>query len=517
LQCNAILQYKTTNNPRKSSIFAGKSVFIDMDYIDFPRKLVYRERKGLEDFVEEHEEITLFIDNMLDSNYFSDANGKERALRCFNTTYYLCTIILQCKNRPEWNFAKYCDIAYCGDKDNKIYQAFTLSLVYIFLTHTYYEVPCKKLLKKLHDYIYNITHFLRAGDPFLGAYGYSDVCDDLLKGAPDDLLIAEEFIPRKIDRDIFRDVDGPGDQWSRMTNYYDRQEIRKIVEFLGKDEEGKHVLIELIDRDAQRFYGSNGAPYIQNVKPMLEEMDKCIYHEYNDAFNQAVVEAKIEELQYQGDVRPLQARIAELEKEVANLKEQQPDEYVTDKEVREEWMRLVSNAKDKTDGAIIQNEDAENKQKYPMKEINISFQQQLDEARKTIEEQEVTIKDLNETIKKYQMRKVPPAKRKGIALGLTPLQADIFGDFLANQLGINFNNKKEELSLILNCLFGYGRSSLANKMSIVSSKDTAEDRLYVASIFGPSSPNIAKKICSDWDENTLAPWEEDEEDSIEND
>ena len=33
------------------------------------------------------------------------------------------------------------DIAYCGDKDNKIYQAFTLSLVYIFLTHTYYEVP----------------------------------------------------------------------------------------------------------------------------------------------------------------------------------------------------------------------------------------------------------------------------------------------------------------------------------------------------------------------------------------
>lgn len=112
-----------------------------MDYIDFPRKLVYRERRGLEDFVEEHEENTLFIDNMLDSYYFSNADGKERALRCFNTAYYLCTIILQCKNRPEWNFAKYCDIAYCGYKDNKIYQAFTLSLVYIFLTHTYYEVP----------------------------------------------------------------------------------------------------------------------------------------------------------------------------------------------------------------------------------------------------------------------------------------------------------------------------------------------------------------------------------------
>lgn len=306
-----------------------------MDYIDFRRELVYRERRGLEDFVEEHEENALFIDNMLDSYYFSNADGKERALRCFNTAYYLCTIILQCKNRPEWNFAKYCDIAYCGEKDNKIYQAFTLSLVYIFLTHTYYEVPCKKLLKKLHDYINNITHFLRAGDPFLDAYRYSDVCDDLIKDAPDDLLIAEEFIPRKIDRDIFRDVDGPGDQWSRKTNYYDRQEIRKIVDFLGKDEEEKHVLIELIDHDAQRFYGSDGAPYIQNVKPMLEEMDECIYHEYNDAFNQAIAEYEIEELKYQGDVRPLQARIAELEKEVAYLKEQQPDGYDSTKSVEQ--------------------------------------------------------------------------------------------------------------------------------------------------------------------------------------
>ena len=241
-----------------------------MDYIDFPRKLVYRERRGLEDFVEEHEEITLFIDNMLDSYYFSSADGKERALRCFNTAYYLCTIILQCKSRPEWNFAKYCDIACCGDKNNKVYQSFTLSLVYNFLTHTFYEVPCKKLLKKLETFFIKYGNALIWNDPFLNDYTYKDVCNDLLKDAPDDLLIAEEFIPRKIDKDIFRDVDGPGDQWSRKTNYYDGQEIRKIVDFLGKNEEEKHILIELIDRDAQRFYGSNGAPYIQNVKPMLQ-------------------------------------------------------------------------------------------------------------------------------------------------------------------------------------------------------------------------------------------------------
>lgn len=288
-----------------------------MDYIDFPRRLVYRERRGLEDFVEEHEENTLFIDNMLDNYYFSNANGKERALRCFNSAYYLCTIILQCKSRPEWNFAKYCEIAYCGEKNNDVNQAFTLSLVYIFLTHTYYEISCKKFLKKLHDYFHDITHFLVRNDPFLNDYDYNDVCNDLQKGLPDDFLIAEEFIPRKIDKDIFKDVDGPGDWWSRLTNYYDRHEVRKIVDFLGKDEEEKHLLIELISRDAQRYYGGNNY-YHETLKPILDEMDEYIYHEYNDANNQAIAEAEIEELQHQGDLRPLQARIAELEAQLYN-------------------------------------------------------------------------------------------------------------------------------------------------------------------------------------------------------
>lgn len=318
LKITAVVSHKVLYYQRKV-VYLWAKIF-DMDYIDFPRKLIYRERSGLEDFVEEHEENTLFIDNMLDSYYFSSADGKERALRCFNTAYYLCTIILQCKTHPEWNFAKYCDIAFCGDKGNKVYQSFTLSLVYIFLTNTFYEVSCKKLLKKLHDYLYNITHFLQAGDPFLKSYYYSDVCDDLLKDAPDNFLIGEEFSPRKIDRDIFREVDGPGYVWNSLTNDYNGNEIRKIVDSLGKDEDEKHILIELIKRDAQRFYGGNSY-YHETVKPMLDEMDGMIYHINNNAADQAMMEAKIEGLQNQGDVRSLQARIAELEAQL-NVQEQ---------------------------------------------------------------------------------------------------------------------------------------------------------------------------------------------------
>ena len=142
---------------------------------------------------------------------------------------------------------------------------------------------------------------------------------------------------------------------------------------------------------------------------------------------------------------------------------------------------------------------------------NDPLQQQLAEAQKTIEEHKAVINDLKETISLYQKRGLPPAKRKGIALGLTPLQADIFGDYLSNKLGIQFDNKKRDLSLILNCLFGHGISSLANKMGNIFLNGTIADRLYVASIFGQFSPETAKEICSDWNEKTPAPWIEQSE------
>lgn len=142
---------------------------------------------------------------------------------------------------------------------------------------------------------------------------------------------------------------------------------------------------------------------------------------------------------------------------------------------------------------------------------NDPLQQQLAEAQKTIEEHKAVIIDLKETISLYQKRGLPPAKRKGIALGLTPLQADIFGDYLSNKLGIQFDNKKRDLSLILNCLFGHGISSLANKMGNIFLNGTIADRLYVASIFGQFSPETAKEICSDWNEKTPAPWIEQSE------
>ena len=405
-----------------------------MDYIDFPRKLVYRERSSLEDFAEEHEENTLFIDNMLDSYYFSSANGKERALRCFNTAYYLCTIILQCETHPEWNFAKYCDIAFCGDNGNKVYQSFTLSLVYIFLTHAYYEVPCKKLLKKFESFFVTFGNTLITNDPFLDDYTYQDVCNDLLKDAPEHLLIGEEFSPRKIDRDIFREVDGPGYIWNSLTNDYDGNEIRKIVDSLGKDEDEKHILIELIKRDAQRFYGGNSY-YHETVKPMLDEMDGMIYHIYNNAADQAMMEAKIEGLQNQGDVRSLQARIAELEAQLN-----------------------------------VQKQNISDKRK-----------QKLTEEEKQLEkEQEIT--RLKNDLEAF---KTQNGKNR-----MTASQAAILLLTVCHNLG-KLPNDKKKLTPVLEQGWGFTETTASRALGSKPSQDVADE---TASIFESVSPKLARLI-----------------------
>ena len=485
----SILQYRMMDNPRKSCKFVGK-IFRDMDYTTVPRSLIYRERRSMEEFGAYEEDCLTrpLAEAMLRMDFIQQSDSESRALWCMNTAFYICTMVLL-EIDPRWRLSKYKSIAMPKwNYRSEDFQILTLSLAGLLLSRLEESLPLLSIKGQARNHL--ISLMMDEGE-------FNPIFKQLHNRLKEDPHITgtipnSTFAPRVIDKECIHDVmSDTAFNWVNFTKFWEERCIRDIVKSFGVSEDEKHNVIDMLRQSSHGFYsaGCNDRP--EQVDAMLDNIDQEIHLQYNPVNT--------------GGLSP------------CVLKEQQPDEYVTDKEVREEWMRLVSNAKDKTDGAIIQNEDAENKQKYPIKEINISFQQQLDEARKTIEEQEVTIKDLNETIKKYQMRKVPPTKRKGIALGLTPLQADIFGVFLANQLGINFNNMKEELSLILNCLFGYGRSSLANKMSIVSSKDTAEDRLYVASIFGPSSPTIAKKICSDWDENTLAPWEEDEEDSIEND
>ena len=367
---------------------------------------------------------------------------------------------------PRWRIADYKRIAMPNwNYLSNLFQTLTLSMVGVLLSRLDESLP------PLSEKGVTINQLV----PMM--LGNDGVFDPIFKALNKQLHIDpfisqtipnSTFAPRVIDKECVSDVMSESYfNWQVFTNYWEERTVKDIVECFGTTEEEKHNVVEILKLSSTKFFSegcNNGNPV--EVDTMLNKIDYEIYEHFNHEIIQEITEAEIEKLENQGDVRPLQARIAELEKEVEDLK----GGTVTDHS----------------------NQD-----------------QQLTDAQKTIEEQKETIKELQEDIARYQMRGLPPAKRKGIALGLTPIQADIFGNYLADKLGITFVNKKEELSLILNCLFGQGMSSLANKMSRIHT--ATEDRLYVASIFGPFSPSTAKAISSDWTEDTAAPWEEDGE------
>ena len=496
-----------------------------MDYTTVPRSLIYRERRSLEEFGIYEEDCIMrpLSDAIFDFDFIRAPNAEERALWCMNNAFYICTMFFL-ERDPKWRYDHYKRIATPEKNGFPIDLNFvTLSLVGLLLSRLEEKLPLLSAKGKVRNSF--IMSMLENEEHKYIFYHLSDRLEtDTFKHMR---IPNSTFAPRVINAEAVHDVLMDSNfNWVKFTNYWEERSLRDIVNALGKTEVEKHYVIDILRQTSQGFYAKGFR--CDQVDDLLNDIDNEIHLQYNP--EEALVgEDENDEQNHYLELKPYkETRMDMLEHENAKLRDEvnQLKEYIkgaitidVDNEIVDlgEFGSIVDNAPkthgDATD-KVERNKSADSQQENENNEI---LHQKLEDAQKTIEEQEATIKDLNETIKKYQMRGLPPAKRKGIALGLTPMQADIFGDYLTDKLGIAFNNKKEELSLILNCLFGYGRSSLANKMSLVNSQDFVEDRLYVASIFGPSSPKTAREICSDWNEDTLAPWQEDEEGEVEND
>jgi len=277
----------------------------------------------LEEFAEEDEANTLIIDNMLDSFYFSNGDAKQRTLKCYNTAYYICTLIQACDKRPEWNFPLYCDIAYCNDKGNKVYRGFTLALVYIFITKGNSKPLYQKLIKKLYDFFGNLTSHLVLNDPYLQDYSYRDVCKDLLKNTPDDFSISERFARRTIDREAVSEIMMVREtNWPQFLGFFEERRVREIVEALERTEDEGHNVVEIIRQAANGFYTSGHSDYPEKVLKMLERLDAEIHSKYTEDVSREAFEAAMAETDKRADTAPLHARIKELEQENQTLRSQ---------------------------------------------------------------------------------------------------------------------------------------------------------------------------------------------------
>lgn len=453
-----------------------------MDYTKV-RQLIYRERKSLDEFNVLAEEKNVLVnaflyDRLLKIEYLHPMYdyANEETLRIFNDVHFIMTLFFYDEN-PLAHYADYRRIPNPDQQKDDFSQNriwVELSMIYVILERWNRTKWFRKKLRHVKFFeiikgeVENYIEMNTSSEDI--AYIITEGCE-----YRDFIMTIDHDFPLCNIQEV---IDG---KETLKNCLYVGSDLRNVVNDVCKDEKQKLLLIERLLEPEKEYYGVFDSTICAAYRSLYELKSELTGESLPEELPfervsmctppMMATPPYIQDCQKDNE-DDSDARIAELEKEVRDLKDK------------------LSESENENPSELI-------------------------DALKKIEEQEATIKDLKEIIIRYQMRGWPPAKRKGIALGLTPLQADIFGDYLAEKLGIIFENKKEELSLILNCLFGQGRSSLANKMHMING--SVDDRLYVASIFGPSSPEIAKEICSDWDEDTLAPWEEEENDDEDED
>ena len=404
-----------------------------MDFTKLPSQLIYRTRNSLEEFTNNNEMNECLVDNMLDIYYLQSSNFKERATACFNAAYYICTLILVDKH-PEWSLPKYCEIAFCNQKNNLVGQAITLSLVRIYLIHfeSDWHGKHKKLVDKLDSFLN--SHWIQHGDPFLDDYSYIDAFNNL-NSFPVALtpFSPKEFALRVIDKEAIEEMQIANFSWTQFTDYYKYNIMQDIVFHVGKNEDEMTLLVESLRHDAEDFYSKNN-PYYESVCNKLAEIEQDIYFHFHGREDEALIEVEIEELQNLGDVRPLQAKIDELEKENAEIKAkhaQQP----------------------------LETNDEENEE---LKNIK----QQLAEKEKIIKEQQHLIED-------YSARFDPKDIKKKPFMAMTGKQHIIF--FLAVLAHLKrLPNSRRSMSFLMSFIASRNESTMEDYLGDAISKEECE-------------------------------------------
>ena len=295
-----------------------------MDYTEVPHSLIYYKRRSLEEFFASNPMNETLVDN-ISKVYYMQKNFKERALKCMNTSYYICTLIMG-ENHPEWSFDKYCDLAWCKDKDINIHQAITLSLVYVYLKGMGEDKKqsLEKLITKLDDFL-SPYRFIQIGDPFLGDYSYLSALNQVEDRLTSYSVGEKEFALRVIDKDAIQDALSERDfNWPKFTTFWDERSLRDIVMTLGNTEEEKNNVIDLLFETSKGFY------YTKGYNPNIEEVEKKlkrIRKEINRHFNSNIDEEQISKKSNTGDENSTanidadeqEIRIGELEGKVSNL------------------------------------------------------------------------------------------------------------------------------------------------------------------------------------------------------
>ena len=265
-----------------------------MDFSSLPSQLVYKTRKTLEEFTNNNELNEKLVDEMSDIYLLQSPNFKQRATTIFNAAYYICTLI-SVDEHPLWNFSKYCNIALCNNINNVVEQAFSLSIVRIYLSNFDEKWQDKhKYLEKLDNYLKQ--HYIDTDtDCLYGDYSFYDVYSQLDSfDAYTASFPPTEFSLGAIDQESIDEMRIANFNWTQFTNYYRENIMRDIVFYVGKTEDEMKLLVNSLHHDADSFYTADNS-YYEKIKCRLKNIEQDIHrHFHAEEETENEIEAKEE-------------------------------------------------------------------------------------------------------------------------------------------------------------------------------------------------------------------------------
>lgn len=303
-----------------------------MDYTEFPRELMYKEKASLKDFGVNNE-MTIehrFYEGLLKRPSIKDCLKKrETILRIFNNAYYLCTLILMDED-PRLSIDSYRKKAENSERTIDWVNHFapmTMALVYLELKGCQQECACGVRIfdEFLSDDIYE--HY-RDWDTKGASEGKADFYE--LVGNEEQQYIklpseSPSFPPRTITiKSIGEAFDNNG--YIRSLRYfthdYDMERIAEIFRYLGRTKEEKEALRDALKWDIDSF-GDEGRKY--RFLAQLDGMDfssaeHAVEQGMEARYSRALLEISIQEK----EVHQLNKEISQLKLKAQNADDMMP-------------------------------------------------------------------------------------------------------------------------------------------------------------------------------------------------
>lgn len=201
-----------------------------MNYTKVPRKLIYRDRNSLEEFVaDEPYSINWELARLMRQYLFlrrKRNDYRDILLTIFNEAYYLTTMLLMDDNVLD-NYYDYTTSILTQSQypkeTTKYIKGMVMALCYIYLETPTAEKPMLAIIR----------HYLRDSAK---EFAYLDSEVSRIKHPS-----AKEFAPLKITEELLATID-----WKKQTDGFELERIREFLDYLGDTKKEKRLLAKVM-------------------------------------------------------------------------------------------------------------------------------------------------------------------------------------------------------------------------------------------------------------------------------